>query len=407
MTLFLRSRTLLTALLFLGLTAGLAPAAQATEEPLPTFYVAPAELPAGPGQVIRSEPSTYAVDPAQISSLSITATRVLYTSTDLHGAPIAVSGAVIVPTAPWIGLGTRPVIGYAPGTQGMADRCAPSRQRTSALEYEDLMISGLLARGYAIAMTDYQGLGTAGIHHYMNRVEQGHAVLDIVRAAQRLSGAGLTSSSPVGIAGYSQGGGGAAAAAELAPSYAAELKVKGASVGAVPADLAAVGRNLDGSMYAAFGLYALRGLSDAYAIDYASYLNPTGVQQVESVEDGCVTDLFTHSFLDSTTLTNDGRSLSELMAEPVSATRLAENRIGRLKPAVPVLVNHSLLDDTIPYAVGRQLAKDWCSLGANVTLNTTGSVGHVGGMLDHVNATYAFFEARFAGLPQVSNCWLL
>ena len=32
---------------------------------------------------------------------------------------------------------------------------------------------------------------------------------------------------------------------------------------------------------------------------------------------------------------------------------------------------------------------------------------HVGGMVPHVAQALPFFEARFAGLPQVSNCWLL
>jgi pimeloyl-ACP methyl ester carboxylesterase len=111
---------------------------------------------------------------------------------------------------------------------------------SEGLEYESLFIKGLIERGYAVALTDYQGLGTAGVHTYMNRVAQGRAVLDAVRAAQRLSGSGLSSLNPVGLVGYSQGGGASAAAAELAASYAPELKVKGAVAGAVPADLGAV-----------------------------------------------------------------------------------------------------------------------------------------------------------------------
>ena len=52
-----------------------------------------------------------------------------------------VTGTVLVPNSPWVGLGTRPVIGYAPGTQGMADRCAPSRQLQNGtqLRYRQLI----------------------------------------------------------------------------------------------------------------------------------------------------------------------------------------------------------------------------------------------------------------------------
>ena len=82
-------------------------------------------------------------------------------------------------------------------------------------------------------------------------------------------------------------------------------------------------------------------------------------------------------------------------------------RIGRTKPNFPVLVDHSALDDTIPYAVGKQLAKDWCSKGANVRFSTNLKPLHVGGMLAHTTDAFGFFEARFAGLPQLSNCWTL
>ncbi len=47
---------------------------------------------------------------------------------------------------------------------------------------------------------------------------QAHAVLDAVRAAAQVSGSGVAATAPVALAGYSQGGGAAAAAAELAPS---------------------------------------------------------------------------------------------------------------------------------------------------------------------------------------------
>ncbi len=95
----------------------------------------------------------------------------------------------------------------------------------------------MLARGYSVAVTDYEGLGTPGSHTYMARASQAHAVLDVVRAAQRLGNPELVAGGPVALAGYSQGGGASAAAVELAAQYAPELNLKGAYAGAVPADL--------------------------------------------------------------------------------------------------------------------------------------------------------------------------
>ncbi|MDP3971906.1 MAG: lipase family protein, partial [Candidatus Nanopelagicales bacterium] len=177
--------TIVAALLVLFLTSP----AQADED-LPPFYVAPEVLPAANGDVIRSEPLGFLLDPADLSRAAYSSTRVLYRSTDRTGEAIAVSGSVLVPKAPWIGPGKRPVVGYAVGTQGIGDACAPSRQFSDGFEYESLFMAGLLLRGYAIAMTDYEGLGTAGMHTYMDRESQGHAVLDMVRAAQRLPGSG-------------------------------------------------------------------------------------------------------------------------------------------------------------------------------------------------------------------------
>lgn len=403
--------TLLTTALTAVVTAtaiGTAPAGAAVAEPpRPAFYETPATLPSANGTVIRSEKMTFLLDPLDATSLVRNAQRVLYKSTNRRGKAIAVSGTVLVPNAPWIGLGSRPVIGYAPGTQGMADRCAPSRQFSEGIEYEGIGIEALLLRGYAVAMPDYEGLGTVGIHTYMDRVSQGRATLDAVRAAQRLSGTGLSSSSPVGLMGYSQGGGAAASAVELASTYAPDLRVRGAVVGAVPADLDTVASTLDGGLYSSFAFFALRGLAASYDVDLAPYLNANGRATSDRVETECVFDLLNNAFVKSSTLSYNGQPMSTLMDTEPFRSIVAAQRIGTIKPTVPVLVTHSALDDVIPYSVGKQMARSWCGKGANVRLHTNVAPLHVGGIVPHVAESLPFFEARFAGLPQISNCWLL
>ena len=404
----MRSRIVLSIGAGLAIAATLvAPVQGAVEPPRPAFYEAPATLPSANGAVIRTEPTTFKLDPLNTTAISRNVTRVLYKSTNRAGQAVAVSGTVFVPKAPWIGIGKRPVIGYGVGTQGLGDRCAPSRLFSEGIEYEGAFIEGLLARGYAVAMTDYEGLGTAGVHTYMDRVSQGRAVLDMVRAAQRLPGSGLTSDNPVGLTGYSQGGGSAASAAELAASYAPELKVKGAAVGAVPADLKAVGTFLDGTLWSVFGLYATIGLSKSYGVDPTPYFNDTGDALIDRVSNECVFDLFNSAFTQSKNLTVNGDTSADLLAREPFATIIDQQRIGRIKPNFPVLVDHSALDDTIPYAVGKRLAKDWCGKGANVRFSTNLNPMHVGGMLAHSPEAYLFFEGRFAGLPQLSNCWII
>jgi Secretory lipase len=122
---------------------------------------------------------------------SPTTIRIMYRSTDVHGNPMAVTGTYFEPHNDWPGGGPRPLIVYGPGTQGQGDQCAPSRQFNQgihwrpyldlAFNYEELFVSTMVARGFAIVMTDYQGLGTPGLHTYVNRVAQGNAMLDAAR----------------------------------------------------------------------------------------------------------------------------------------------------------------------------------------------------------------------------------
>ena len=372
------------------------------------FYTPPASVDAPPGTVLRAESMTFYLDPLRLLPSNARATRVMYATRDRTGATAAVTGTVLVPPVPWVGVGQRPVVGYAAGTQGLGDRCAPSRQLAAGSEYEGAFISGLLARGYAVAMTDYEGLGTPGTHTYMVRKAQAHAVLDMVRAAQRLPDTGLPAAGPVLLAGYSQGGGATAAAVELAPTYAPELKVKGAVAGAVPAELGAVAAHLDGGLYSAFALYAVAGQAAAYGIDLGDHLNAHGLAVMEAVRGECVAEsIALHAFTRSGTLTTDGRDLAELAASEPFRSVIADQRIGRLRPAAPVLVTHSVLDDVIPYAVGRGLARDWCARGANVAFSPNITPTHVGGAVPSFAKQFAFLEARVAGIPQASDCWWL
>ncbi|MFC7491539.1 MULTISPECIES: lipase family protein [unclassified Knoellia] len=389
-------------------TAGATTVTDTPEPPRPAFYEPPASIPATPGAILRTEPATQFIDPLGLSDLNVSATRVMYASKDRLARPIAVTGTIFEPRKPWLGLSSRPLISYAVGTMGLGDRCAPSRQLAESLTmYEHYFLQGLLARGYAVALTDYQGLGTPGTHTYVNRVAQGQAVLDMARAALTRPGTTLRSTTPVGFYGYSQGGGAAASAAELAGTYAPELKVRGTVAGAVPADLVKVAANLDKSLYAEFLNYALLGLSAGHGVDVTSYLNDRGRAVAQRTEGSCVFDLAQSAFQDSATLTRDGRPLTAYLAEEPFASVVAENRIGNRKPSAPVLLSHSLLDDVIPYAVGRQLGKDWCARGANVRLSSNVGPTHLGGALPSSAESYAFFEARFAALPQANGCWAI
>ncbi len=379
------------------------------EPAVPPFYQTPDTLPATNGALIRNEPSVFYLDPLKALKASATVERIMYRSTNSQGEPMAVTGTVLVPKTAWKGKGQRPMVSYGVGTQGIGDQCAPSRQLAAGQEYEGIFIKGLLSRGYAVAITDYEGLGTEGVHTYANRASQGHAVLDVARAAQQLGMQGLPANGPIAIAGYSQGGGASASAAELAPSYAPELDLRGAYVGAPPSDLEAVGKNLDGGLYTGFLLYALNGVASGYDLDLNSYLNEEGQATLGKNQRSCtIAGIADYAFLDTATLTTSGKKLSTVAQEEPIKSILQEQLLanGR-KPAVPVLLSQSLLDDVIPYVQARDVAKRWCAQGSTVAMETTAGPTHIGGYVAAIPRAFIFLQARFDGRSPVSSCWRL
>ncbi|WP_236790524.1 lipase family protein [Amycolatopsis sp. GM8] len=381
--------------------------AAATPAGAADFYTPPSPLPGGSaGDIIRHQASTFFLDPVKLLPAPAKVQRIMYRSTDTHGDAIAVTGTVLTPTAPWTGPGVRPLISYAAGTQGLGDQCAPSKALAAGQEYEGPFLSGLLARGYGVVITDYEGLGTPGVHTYVNRKAEGYAVLDAIRAAQRLPEAGLPSDGPVAIAGYSQGGGASAAAAELQPAYAPELKLKGAYAGAPPADLAAVAQNLDGHYAVGFLLFAVASMNYAYPeLNITSVLNAKGKALEAQVENECTGDaILDHAFTRTADLTTDGRPITAYLGEEPFASVVAEQQIGRTAPAAPVLVAHSALDDIVPFPQGRTMARDWCAEGATVQFDTLAAPTHVGGALAAYPDAFAWLDARLHGAPAPDNC---
>ncbi|NYI79145.1 alpha/beta fold hydrolase [Nocardioides panzhihuensis] len=372
------------------------------------FYTPPSTLPAGRGTLVRTEPSQFWVTPLKITPVDATATRLMYTSTDRNDTSIAVTGQLVVPNKAWSGSGSRPLIAYAVGTQGLGDECAPSRLSDGGgLEYENVFLAGLLAKGYAVVVTDYQGLGTPGLHTYMSREVQARAVLDSVRAARNVSGSGVTSSTPVALMGYSQGGGAAAAAAEIAHGYAPDLNVVGVAAGGIPGDLLTVADKLDGSFAVGFLAYAVLGVGEAsYGIDVSTFLNARGSTLMDAVREECVVEtVLKHPFVQSSTLTKDGRSLPQTLRDPQYATMLDEQRIGNgRKPTIPAFVYHSQTDDVVAYAAGYDAAKRWCAQGATVSFRPGLAPGHVGGAFGFHPYALSFLDARFRGEPSTSTC---
>ncbi len=393
------------------------------------FYQAPSPLPSGAsGDVVRAE--TYAPTLSvlhQAGPWPSGAQRIMYRSTDAHGSPVATTATYFDASLPWSGAGPRPLVVLAPGTQGQGDQCAPSKLFADgvhytppldfAVEYEATQAYTLLSGGMDVVVIDYEGLGTDGMHTYVDRRAEGHAVLDAARAVKSLPGGRIGDDNPIGLWGYSQGGGAVASATEMQASYAPELNVRGTFAGGSPADLRPVSAALDGGLAAGLLGYAVNSIYAAYPETRAEIdgaLSPAGRQVLDDIATQCVPETIARYGLHRTSeWTRDGRSVAELIdALPTVRAVVDEQRIGRSAPRSPVLIVQGRNDDLIPHAQAEQLAADWCRLGATVDFSTEEIppiapgfiVGHGLPMATGMPRALDWMTDRLAGVPAPSTC---
>ncbi|HEY8545380.1 MAG TPA: lipase family protein [Acidimicrobiales bacterium] len=385
-------RTIPRALAAAVTVAALAVGATACAPP-PTFYEPPPDLGGRPGDVLASVPTNFGANG------NVTATALKYRSTNARGEPNYVTGTLLVPKVPWTGGGPRPLVSFAPGTQGIGDDCAASTSMPNGLFYQQAGVQALLDKGWAVAVTDYEGIGTPGDHTYVIKDAEAHALLDIVRAAQRLPGSGVAADAPVAFMGYSQGGQAAAAAAEREATYAPELNVVGTAAGGVPSDLGPLAEHLNGpgNLWFTFLAFAALGLDTAYPeLDLEAYLNETGRQLLEQGRDVCLIDglpLGLGRRIEDLTTTNP-------LTRPEWQARIAEQRLGEVAPAAPVLLYHGVDDQIIPFSQGTRLRDDWCALGARVEWQQHATDHIFGVFIDPI----PWIEARFQGRPFTPTC---
>ncbi len=385
-------------------------AASCTSSPLPAgtstptgpaFWVPPTPLPQGaPGTIIRYETGVWYTNWARTTQVAGSVWNVMYLSTNADGSPIADTATVVVPSTPW--LGARPLVAYAPGTQGWGNQCAPSAEMAAGNFDEGFAVQNLLNLGYAVVVDDYPGLGTTNTEEYNVGIPEGYSVLDALRAAEHLPGDGLSPASLTAVEGYSQGGAAADWAAQEQPTYAPGLHLVGVAAGGTPANLQAVAKNINGSTFFAFLAGTALGFSYAYpGVDLQASLTPTGQSALAALDEMCQGTALT---------TYAGKSIQDYtiggvdpITSPAWTKVLDENNLGTMKPSVPLYQYHGLVDEVIPYGVEQTLHDQYCAMG--VTTELVGYPGeHVTTQLEAQANVDSWIQHRIEGKPAPSNC---
>jgi pimeloyl-ACP methyl ester carboxylesterase len=357
-----------------------------TTATIPTVVVAPGTE--KPGTLLKS-------DLIEKPPAGSTGYRVRYRSTSVQGQPIEVTGLAFIPkgnppSGGW------PVLSYAHGTVGLADRCAPSRDVSPI---ENTIASAFMAAGIAVVASDFEGLGTPGRHPYLVGVSEGRGVLDIIRAAKQLPNAAL--SNRFVSWGHSQGGHASLFAGELAKTWAPELKLMGVVAGAPPSQLTAVGDAVSTSPFRGYFFMVAAGLKAADdQLDLNVVLTTKAQSVLPVVDTGCNSEVFAAFLKDpfDSLVVRAG-----LLNGPWRAA-LEANEPGRVKIDAPILIVHGDQDEQVPVETSATLKKKLCALGDSVDRRVYAGQDHGGAAVVSIFEVLGWIVERVNGLPVANKC---
>ncbi|MFD4179942.1 lipase family protein [Rhodococcus sp. NPDC058514] len=339
-----------------------------------------------PGTVTTSSP----LPPATWIPGAATGVAVTYRTLGPQDRPATSTGAVFTPpgTPP---PGGWPVISWAHGAVGIADACAPTVTGRIGGPY----LGRWLAQGYAIVATDYVGLGTEGVHPYLDGTSEAHAVIDMVRAAR----AALPSLSNRWVTlGQSQGGQAAMVAATIATAYAPELDHRGTVALGVPSNIENL-TPLGGPLFPPLPLtgttvfisYVLAGLRATRTdVDVDSYLSARGREVLAQAEQLCYEEAAA-----AIGTTSIGALFSRQLDAPILGALREMLAVPLRGYDRPVFLGQGLFDAIVPAPLTFKLASDLVANDQRFTFRTYPK-GHLETMLASEAEAGDFVRNAFA-----------
>ena len=322
---------------------------------------------------------------------------VRYTSRGIDGTPIEVTGMVAAPMeAPEAGV--RDVVAFAHGTTGLSDPCAPSVRPLSGGFLN--VASVALEAGYVVAASDYEGLGTPGLHPYYVRESQGRGVLDIVRAAAQIEEAHAGSRAVVW--GNSQGGHVALSTGEVASGWGPDVELLGVAAGAPGSDLTVTFANGAGAPRARGYLWMMTlGFEAAYpslSIDDIYLPGPLATIRGLVEEEACASVFLAVA---------GGVGNAGFATNPVDIPEwlevLEENSPGEVRSEMPILLIHGSEDDLVGRHFSDALFERLCQVGSVTDYRLIDGAGH-GAFGDNLEMVLEWTTARFAGEDATDGC---
>lgn len=342
-----------------------------------------------PGSVVSATP----LDARLSLPGAASARAVSYTTQWRSGEAATATGVVFVPggAAP---VGGRPVVAWAHGTTGLADDCAPSRNPRS--ERDVAYLDHWLAQGYAVVAADYPGLGSDGLHRYLDGQSAANSIVDLVRAARAVE---PSLSERWTVVGQSQGGHAALHTAHTATGRAPELDFRGTVTTGAPSNLELVfpigfpefpDLPLDGlTVFGAFIFAGLREADPGLGLD--GYLTDLGREIVDAASSLCYDEM-----VDRYT----GVGIGDLLARPLGDDRFPGALADYLGVPVrgydrPLFVAQGSNDRVVPAPLSFKLVADLWAGGVQPRFATY-PTGHSETMAASLPDTTPFVVELFA-----------
>jgi pimeloyl-ACP methyl ester carboxylesterase len=360
------------------------------------FYRAPpSEVAGAPGTLVRQE----MIDGAPLGA---TTYRVLYRSTGLDNKPILVSGVVIVPTGdppP----GGRPIVAWAHPTSGIVPRCAPSLAIFLFQQIQGLR--SFVRDGYVVAATDYPGLGTEGPHPYLVGASEARAVIDSVRVAAGLPGAG--GGKKFVVWGHSQGGHAALFTGIVAKAYAPELDLLGVAAAAPATDLATLmNEDIDtvgGKNITAMTLWSWQRV---FGANMDKVVDRRALPAINQLAKECIEGPFDIKTRQRTEQPLEQYFLTTKHPSDVEPwhTLLTQNSPGTLPTEIPVFLAQGTDDVIIRPKVTQDYAAALCGAGSKVRILLMPNIGHGRAAQASTEAVLDWTSDRFAGKTAPDDC---
>jgi hypothetical protein len=360
-----------------------------------------------PGRVLRRRPVSVSLG---AGSPDVSATQVLYRTTNQLGRPTATVATIIQPALPSAKV---KLLSYQTAYDGLADTCRPSYQLqggtpagTSAggttITNEYAFLLAYLAQGYTIVTADYEG----PTDDYTAGREEGDNTLDAIRAAEYVLRV-KPRSTPVGLIGYSGGAIASMWAAERQPAYAPALELNGVAAGGIAVDFFHNLAYISGSATWGGAIPALYlGLMRAYHLDPDTYLNARGQRLVAAYGQGCLGSVDAKGLTFRAILKTRYQHWKQVpeLRRIFNATIMGREQTPQAPLLMAVGNQDGIGDGVMVEQDVQQLAYEYCQRKAAVQLQVYPGLDHGSSAVVFEPAALTFLAARYAGLPATDGC---